>query len=55
MPSPTGPVPRDPNDPDFWDWDVVDNDPRAHHHLLRVLLVGLLVLSLLLLLVVSVL
>ena len=21
MPTPVGPAPRDPNDPDFWDWD----------------------------------
>ena len=20
MPTPVGPAPRDPNDPDFWDW-----------------------------------
>ena len=30
MPTPVGPAPRDPNDPDNWDWydddDVVDED-----------------------------
>ena len=25
MPTPVGPAPRDPNDPDFWDWG--DEDP----------------------------
>lgn len=55
MPSPTGPVPCDPNDPDLWDWGEVDDDLRRRHHVLRALLAGLLVLSLVLLLVVSVL
>jgi hypothetical protein len=55
MASPMGPVPLDPNDPDLWDWDEVNGDPRPRHHVFRILLAGLLVLSLVLLLVVSVL
>jgi hypothetical protein len=26
MPSPVGPAPRDPNDPDFWDWGDDEDD-----------------------------
>jgi len=55
MPSPIGPVPGDPNDPDLWDWGEVDDELRPRRHLLRAVLAGLLVLSLVLLLVVSVL
>lgn len=31
MPTPVGPAPRDPNDPDFWDWSGEDDgyEPRA--------------------------
>jgi len=36
--SPTGPLPRDPTDPDLWDWAEVDDYLRPHHHLLRALL-----------------
>ncbi|HEX3539711.1 MAG TPA: hypothetical protein VHT75_04635 [Acidimicrobiales bacterium] len=25
MPTPVGPAPRDPNDPDFWDWEAPDD------------------------------
>lgn len=25
MPTPVGPTPRDPNDPDFWDWEAPDD------------------------------
>ena len=52
MPTPTGPVPRDPNDPDLWDWDLdsddVDRQPRAGRRprlrsVVAAILVGLLV------------
>jgi hypothetical protein len=26
MPTPVGPAPRDPNDPDFWDWGDDDDE-----------------------------
>jgi len=29
VPTPVGPAPRDPNDPDFWDWGPPDDRPRA--------------------------
>ena len=55
MPTPVGPVPRDPSDPDLWDWSGDDDDVRPRRHPLRPLLVGLIVLALVLLVVVSVL
>jgi hypothetical protein len=55
MPSPIGPVPGDPNDPDLWDWGEGDDYPHPRRHVLRTLLAGILVLSLVLLLIVSVL
>ena len=57
MPTPVGPVPPDPNDPDLWDWgeDEDEDDLGPRRHLLRVLLVGIIVLALVLLLVGSVL
>jgi hypothetical protein len=29
VPTPVGPAPRDPNDPDFWDWGPPDERPTA--------------------------
>ena len=55
MPTPVGPVPRDPDDPDLWDWGEDDDAPAARRRPLRALVAGLLVLSLILLLVISVL
>jgi hypothetical protein len=55
MPTPVGPVPPDPNDPDQWDWGGDDDDLRPRRYPLRVLVVGIIVLALVLLLVVSVL
>ena len=54
MPTPVGPAPRDPNDPDFWDWssppDEVDGRPAYQRHpviaSVALLLVGALVLLL---------
>ena len=53
MPTPVGPVPPDPNDPDLWDWGEDDDDLRPRRHTLRFLLVGVIVLALVLLLVAS--
>jgi len=55
MPTPVGPAPPDPNDPDLWDWGEDDVDLHPRHSLLRFLLVGIVVLALVLLMVVSVL
>jgi hypothetical protein len=55
MPTPVGPVPPDPNDPDLWDWGEDDDVLQPRHSLLRFLLVGIVVLALVLLMVVSVL
>ncbi len=54
MPTPVGPVPPDPNDPDLWDWGD-DDAPRSRRSPWRVLVVGLVVLGLVLLLLASVL
>lgn len=51
MPTPLGPVPPDPNDPDLWDWDSEFTPPR---HRVRRLTVILMVLAVTALLVVSV-
>ena len=33
MATPVGPAPRDPNDPDFWDWGGDDDDvPIRYRH-----------------------
>jgi hypothetical protein len=53
MPTPVGPVPRDPEDPDLWDWGE-GADPPARR-LSRILIVGLVVVALVLLVVISVL
>jgi hypothetical protein len=55
MPTPVGPVPPDPNDPDLWDWGEGDGDFLPRRQPWRILLVGIIVLGLVLLLVVSVL
>lgn len=50
MPTPVGPVPRDPDDPDLWDWGEDDEDfvPRRRRPwqlvLVVILVVGLVVL-----------
>jgi hypothetical protein len=32
VPTPVGPAPRDPDDPDFWDWSAPDDRPAARRH-----------------------
>lgn len=56
VPSPTGPVPRDPNDPDFWEWDDVDSEPMGRRRqVLRAVVAATLVVLLVLLILASVL
>jgi hypothetical protein len=55
MPTPVGPAPPDPNDPDLWDWGEDDDDFPRRPQPWRLLLVGIIVVGLVLLLVVSVL
>jgi hypothetical protein len=54
--TPVGPAPRNPNDPDFWDWGEDDDalDPgRRPLRPLRLIVVGVIVLAMVLLLVVN--
>ena len=55
MPNPVGPAPRDPNDPDFWDWDPPDERPMARRHPGRAIVALLLVAAVVLLVLLSVL
>jgi hypothetical protein len=56
MPTPVGPTPADPDDPDGWDWGEDDEEEfRPRHPLLRLVVVSTIVLGLVLLLLVSVL
>ncbi len=52
VPTPVGPVPRDPNDPDLWDWEVEDERPAAGRHPARVV-AAIAILALVLLLIVT--
>ena len=53
MPTPVGPAPRDPNDPDFWDWDDHDDERAVGRHRARAAVAAVLVVALLLLVVAS--
>jgi len=53
MPTPVGPAPRDPNDPDFWDWGEADADLSPRRRPLRLIAIGIIVLTMVLLLVVN--
>lgn len=55
MPTPVGPPPPDPNDPDLCDWGDEDEDLPRRRHPWRAVLVVIIVVSLMLLLLVSVL
>lgn len=56
MPTPVGPVPIDPDDPDFWNWDEDhDDDLRPSRRIWRIFVVGIVVVGLLLLLFASIL
>jgi len=53
MPTPVGPAPRDPNDPDFWDWGTDDHAPAARRHPARAVVAAVVVVTLVLLVVLS--
>jgi len=53
MPTPLGPVPPDPNDPDLCDWGNEDDGLRPPRRPLRLLVIGVIVLALVFLLVVN--
>ncbi len=57
MATPVGPAPRDPNDPDLWDWSVGDDDdgeePAVRRHPGRAVLAAILVVALVAVFVVS--
>jgi hypothetical protein len=55
MPTPVGPVPPDPNDPDLWDWVNSTMTLNPDDALGLIVLVGIVVLGLVLLLVVNIL
>jgi hypothetical protein len=55
MPTPVGPAPPDPNDPDLWDWSGGDEEFPPRRRPLRFLLIGIMVLAMVLLVVVNVL
>ena len=55
MPTPVGPVPPGPDDPDTWDWGEFPDRGYGRKPLWQVALVGIVVLGLVLLLVVNIL
>lgn len=55
MPTPVGPAERDPNDPDFWDWDPPDERPMARRRPIVAIVALVVIAALLLLLVASIL
>ena len=55
MPTPVGPVPSDPNDPDTWDWGEFPNERNRQKPLWQLVLVGAVVIGLVLLLIVNIL
>jgi hypothetical protein len=56
MPTPVGPIPPGPDDPDLWDWDDDGGGDGARYRVRpwRLLLIGTIVVALVLLVVVSV-
>jgi hypothetical protein len=48
MATPVGPAPRDPNDPDLWDWGDTeeDDEPAAVRHPARAIIALILVVAL---------
>jgi uncharacterized membrane protein YidH (DUF202 family) len=51
MPTPVGPSPRDPNDPDFWDW--ADDEPALRRHPARAAVAVIVIVALVLLVVLT--
>jgi hypothetical protein len=55
MPTPVGPVPSDPDDPDTWDWGEFEDERHRRKPLWQVGLVVVVVFGLVLLLIVNIL
>jgi hypothetical protein len=53
MASPTGPVPVDPDDPEFWNWDGDDDEGPGRRNYVRTAVVVILVVGLVVLLMAS--
>jgi hypothetical protein len=53
VPTPVGPAPADPNDPDLWDWGEDEGDLSARRRPLRLVVIGIVVLAMVLLLLVN--
>jgi hypothetical protein len=53
MPTPVGPAPRDPNDPDFWDWGGDNDDSAVSRHPARAAVAAIVVLALVLVVALS--
>jgi hypothetical protein len=55
VPTPVGPAERDPNDPDFWDWDPPDERSSAQRRPIVTIVAVVAIAAILLLLLVSIL
>jgi len=55
MPTPVGPVPPDPNDPDLWDWGEFGANVSPRKRRWQRAIAGIVVLGLVILLVVNIL
>jgi hypothetical protein len=55
VPTPVGPADRDPNDPDFWDWDPPDDRPIGQRRPIVAIVAVVAIVAILLLLLVSIL
>lgn len=54
MPTPVGPAPRDPYDPDLWDWSGDDDEePMARRHPALAMVAAIVVAAIVLAVVVS--
>jgi hypothetical protein len=53
MPTPVGPAPRDPDDPDFWDWGGDDHEPAARRHPARAAVAAIVVVAFLVMMMVA--
>ena len=53
MPTPVGPVPPDPKDPDMWDWGEDEEDFPRYRQRWRLVLVGVIVAALIILVIAS--
>jgi hypothetical protein len=53
VPTPVGPAPKDPNDPDLWDWGQAEDLSPPRRHSGRTLVAAIVVVALVLLVVSS--